>query len=128
MADSQAGTTFSKVPKLGPKVFEQAAGFLYPRWDEPLEIGGPPRELRRRRKNGGRLKRHARAPVGNAALAGRLGAKEFVDDPVGLPTVQDIIAELTKPGRDLRSEFRAQFADAVNQPGRPPEGILSSKA
>ncbi len=44
--------------------------------------------------------------VGNAALSQQLDPSEFVDDNIGLPTVVDIIAELTKPGRDPRKEFR----------------------
>jgi uncharacterized protein len=54
--------------------------------------------------------------VGNGTLAARLQAADFVDEKIGLPTVQDILAELAKPGRDPRSEFRvAQFAEGVNE-------------
>ena len=54
--------------------------------------------------------------VGNSGLAAKLNAEEFVDEKIGLPTVQDIIAELAKPGRDPRSEFKvARFAENVNE-------------
>ena len=49
-------------------------------------------------------------------MAGRLNAEDFVDHRVGLPTVQDILAELAKPGRDPRSEFKvARFTEGINQ-------------
>jgi uncharacterized protein len=107
-----------KVPKLGPKAFEQAAGFLRIRdGDEPLDNSAVhPESYYVVEKMATRLQVSAPQLVGNAALAGRLLAKEFVDDRVGLPTVQDILAELAKPGRDPRSEFRvAAFAEGVNE-------------
>jgi uncharacterized protein len=106
-----------EVPKLGPKVFEQAAGFLRIRdGDEPLDNSAVhPESYFVVEKMAARLQTSVRELVGNGALAGRLVAKEFVDDRVGLPTVQDILAELAKPGRDPRSEFQvATFAEGVN--------------
>ena len=70
--------------------------------------------------------------VGNAASAAKLNAAEFVDDRVGLPTVQDILAELAKPGRDPRSEFKvARFSEGVNEledlkPGMVLEGVITN--
>ena len=64
--------------------------------------------------------------------SGRLDAREFVDADCGLPTVEDILAELAKPGRDPRSEFKvAQFADGVNdledlKPGMILEGVITN--
>ena len=106
-----------EVPKLGAKVFEQAAGFLHIRdGDEPLDNSAVhPESYVVVEKMAARLQTSVRELVGNAALAGRLVAKEFVDDRVGLPTVQDILTELAKPGRDPRSEFQvAAFAEGVN--------------
>ena len=70
--------------------------------------------------------------VGNAPLVSRLKADDFVDEQAGLPTIQDILAELAKPGRDPRSEFKvARFADGVNElqdlkPGMVLEGVITN--
>jgi len=70
--------------------------------------------------------------VGNAALSQKLRPEDFVDDCFGMPTIVDIIAELAKPGRDPRSEFRAvRFDDSVNQmedlkPGMVLEGVITN--
>jgi uncharacterized protein len=70
--------------------------------------------------------------VGNGTLAAKLNAADFVDQRCGLPTVEDIVAELAKPGRDPRSEFKvAQFAEGINEladlkKGMILEGIISN--
>jgi uncharacterized protein len=123
-----------EVPKLGPKVFEQAAGFLRIRdGDEPLDNSAVhPESYYVVEKMAARLQASAQELVGNAALAGRLVAREFVDDRVGLPTVQDILAELAKPGRDPRSEFQvATFAEGINEltdlaEGMTLEGVVTN--
>lgn len=106
-----------KIPKLGRKAFEQAAGFLRIRdGHQPLDNSAVHPESyyvveKMARKIGVAMK----DLVGNAAVTSRLNATEFVDDKIGLPTVQDILVELAKPGRDPRSEFKvAQFAEGVN--------------
>jgi uncharacterized protein len=107
-----------KVPKLGPKAFEQAAGFLRIRnGQQPLDDSAVhPESYGVVAKMAKSLAVDPRALVGNGQLTSRLRAEEFVDGPVGLPTVRDIIAELAKPGRDPRSEFRAvKFSEGVNQ-------------
>ena len=107
-----------KVPKLGPKAFEQAAGFLRIRnGSQPLDDSAVhPESYGVVTKMAKSLSVDAQALVGNGALTSRLRAEDFVDGAVGLPTVQDIIAELAKPGRDPRSEFRAvKFSEGVNQ-------------
>jgi uncharacterized protein len=123
-----------KVPKLGPKAFEQAAGFLRIRdGDEPLDNSAVhPESYYVVEKMANRLQVSAQDLVGNAALVGTLVAKEFVDDQVGLPTVQDILGELAKPGRDPRSEFRvAAFAEGINEledlsEGMTLEGVVTN--
>ena len=107
-----------KVPKLGPKAFEQAAGFLRIRnGAQPLDDSAVhPESYGVVTKMAKSLSVDARSLVGNAALTSSLRAEDFVDGAVGLPTVQDIIAELAKPGRDPRSEFRAvKFSEGVNK-------------
>ncbi|MCA9124406.1 MAG: RNA-binding transcriptional accessory protein [Planctomycetaceae bacterium] len=108
----------TKVPKLGQKAFEQAAGFLRIHGgSQPLDNSAVHPE------SYGIVDRMAKVLqvtpeklVGNALLVGKLTAGEFVDSQAGLPTIQDILAELAKPGRDPRSEFRvAKFAEGVNE-------------
>lgn len=107
-----------KVPRLGPKAFEQAAGFLrIPNGADPLDASGVHPEAYPVVE---RIIKHLGKPltevIGNTALLRSLSAEQFVDEQFGVPTVQDIIAELDKPGRDPRPEFRAvQFADGVEK-------------
>lgn len=106
----------TKVPRLGPKAFEQAAGFLrIPNGSDPLDASGVHPEsypvVHRIIKF---LKMPLADVIGNSSVLRALDAEQFVDKQFGVPTVRDIIAELHKPGRDPRPEFRAvQFADGV---------------
>jgi uncharacterized protein len=107
-----------KVPKLGRKAFEQAAGFLRIRdGQQPLDNSAVhPESYYVVKKMATKLGVATKELVGNGTLAGRLQAADFVDDKIGLPTVQDILAELAKPGRDPRSEFKvAQFAEGIHE-------------
>jgi uncharacterized protein len=129
---SRAG--LRKVPRLGEKTFEQAAGFLrVMTGDNPLDasavhpeaypvveriladVGKPMREL-----------------VGDGATLKRLDPLKYTDDRFGLPTVRDILKELEKPGRDPRPEFKtAAFKDGVENLGdlRPDmvlEGVVTN--
>jgi uncharacterized protein len=107
-----------KVPKLGRKAFEQAAGFLRIRdGKQPLDNSAVhPESYYVVKKMAASLNVSTKDLVGNGALATRLQADEFVDEKLGLPTVQDVLAELAKPGRDPRSEFKvAQFAEGINE-------------
>lgn len=109
-----------KVPKLGQKAFEQAAGFLRIRAGKrPLDNSAVHPESYYVVENmAKRLSTTSSSLVGNRTLAEKLNAPDFVDGQVGLPTVQDIIAELAKPGRDPRSEFKVvKFAEGVNDIG-----------
>ncbi len=107
-----------KVPRLGPKAFEQAAGFLrVPNGRDPLDASGVHPEAypvvqRIIAQTGKPLEQL----IGDTALLRSLNAESFIDDQFGLPTVRDILKELEKPGRDPRPEFRAvQFADGVEK-------------
>jgi len=107
-----------KVPKLGQKAFEQAAGFLRIRdGRQPLDNSAVhPESYYVVERMASQLQVATQQLVGSAALAGQLNARDFVDERVGLPTVQDILAELAKPGRDPRSEFKmAKFTDGVHE-------------
>ena len=110
--------TLQKVPRLGPKAFEQAAGFLRIRAGvQPLDasavhpesypvveaiardLGRPPDEL-----------------LGDAAIGGQIDPSRYVSDRIGLPTLNDIVAELARPGRDPRQEFEPfDFAAGVHR-------------
>ncbi|MCL4201281.1 MAG: RNA-binding transcriptional accessory protein [Pirellulaceae bacterium] len=106
------------VPKLGPKAYEQAAGFLRIRdGQQPLDNSAVhPESYYVVERMAARLNVPARQLVGNPNLAATLNASDFVDQQVGLPTIRDILAELAKPGRDPRSEFRAvQFTEGVHE-------------
>ena len=117
----------SKVPKLGKKAFEQAAGFLRVRnGKEPLDNSAVhPESYYVVEKMAKQLGATTATLVGNGSLAGKLDANAFVDDQVGLPTVEDILEELAKPGRDPRSEFSvAKFAEGVNEIGDLKKGMV----
>jgi uncharacterized protein len=106
------------VPKLGRKAFQQAAGFLRINGSaQPLDNSAVhPESYAVVERMAAKLGVSAAELVGNAALAAKLDAHDFVSPQCGLPTVQDILDELAKPGRDPRREFQvAQFADGVNR-------------
>ncbi len=124
----------TQVPKLGKKAFEQAAGFLRIRGgDEPLDNSAVhPESYPVVAKMAKKLGTDPRSLVGNATLSQKLRPDDFVDKQVGIPTIQDIISELAKPGRDPRSEFRVvKFDDQVNsmedlKPGMVLEGVITN--
>ncbi|HEX5598222.1 MAG TPA: Tex family protein [Micromonosporaceae bacterium] len=124
------------VPRLGPKAFEQCAGFLrIPGGDDPLDASSVHPEaypvVRRILATTGR---EVPALIGQAALLRKLNPADFVDDRFGLPTVTDILSELEKPGRDPRPAFRtAAFAEGVETindlvPGLLLEGVVTNVA
>ena len=105
-----------KVSGLGPKAFEQCAGFLRIRdGDEPLDASGVhPEAYGVARKIVAACGRDIRQIMGDGATLKRLRAEDFVEGGFGLPTVRDILSELEKPGRDPRPSFvTASFADGV---------------
>ena len=125
-----------KVPRLGPKAYEQCAGFLritgganpldasavhpeaYPVVERIVAATGLPVE-------------HL---IGNSAALAKLNPADFADDTFGVPTVTDIIAELDKPGRDPRPEFKtAEFKEGIHKvsdltPGMVLEGTVTNVA
>jgi uncharacterized protein len=125
-----------KVARLGPKAFEQAAGFLrITGGKEPLDASSVhPEAYEVARKIIAACGRDVRALMGDGAALKKLNPAQFVSDKFGLPTVKDILAELEKPGRDPRPEFRtASFTEGVNEisdlrPGMVLEGTVTNVA
>ncbi|MBB5723240.1 uncharacterized protein FHS72_002880 [Loktanella ponticola] len=106
-----------KVPGLGPKAFEQCAGFLrITGGTEPLDASSVhPEAYGVARKIVQACGRDIRAIMGDGTALAGLRAEQFVDDNFGLPTVRDILTELEKPGRDPRPTFKtATFAEGVD--------------
>jgi len=106
-----------KVAGLGPKAFEQCAGFLrISDGSEPLDASSVhPEAYGVARKIVQACGRDVRAILGDSSSLSGLKAEQFVDDSFGLPTVRDILAEMEKPGRDPRPAFKtATFTDGVD--------------
>ncbi|WP_406308322.1 Tex family protein [Streptomyces griseoaurantiacus] len=125
-----------KVARLGPKAYEQCAGFLRIRGGEdPLDSSSVHPEaypvVRRMVKTAGS---EVAALIGNTGVLRSLRPQDFVDDTFGLPTVSDILRELEKPGRDPRPAFKtAVFRDGVEKisdltPGMVLEGVVTNVA
>jgi uncharacterized protein len=125
-----------KVAGLGPKAFEQCAGFLrITGGTEPLDASSVhPEAYGVARKIVQACGRDIRAIMGDNSALADLRAEQFVDDSFGLPTVRDILTELEKPGRDPRPTFKtATFADGINsitdlKPGMSLEGTVTNVA
>ena len=125
-----------KVARLGPKAFEQAAGFLrISGGKEPLDASSVhPEAYDVARKIVAACGRDLRAVMADPSALKRIEPRDFVDDRFGLPTVRDILAELEKPGRDPRPSFKtATFADGVDdikdlKPGMVLEGTVTNVA
>ncbi|MBF6266940.1 Tex family protein [Nocardia farcinica] len=129
-------TALLDVPRLGPKAFEQCAGFLRIRGgDDPLDTSAVHPEaypvVRRILEATGR---RVDELIGNTGVLRSLRPAEFTDEKFGVPTVTDIIGELEKPGRDPRPEFKtAEFAAGVEKvadlkPGMVLEGVVTNVA
>jgi len=125
-----------QVPRLGPKAFEQCAGFLRIRGgDDPLDSSSVHPEaypvVRRILSTTGK---DLKELIGNTRVLSSLKPQDFVDDTFGLPTVTDILGELEKPGRDPRPAFKtATFAEGVEKlehlkPGMTLEGVVTNVA
>ncbi len=110
--------SLKKVPRLGPKVFEQAAGFLRIREGKnPLDASAVhPESYKVVQAIAKDLGQPLDQVVGNASISTQIDPNRYVTDKVGLPTLHDIIEELARPGRDPRQEFEPfSFADGINK-------------
>ncbi len=101
-------TELKKVPKLGAKTFEQCAGFLrIPDGDNPLDNSAVhPESYKIVEKIAGDMKISLTELIGNKDIRSKLNLSEYVTDKTGLPTLNDILDELEKPGRDPRSVIK----------------------
>ena len=107
-----------KVPRLGPKAFEQAAGFLRIREGaQPLDASAVhPESYPVVEAIARDLGRPLDELLGDAAIGGQIDPSRYVSDQIGLPTLNDIIGELARPGRDPRQEFEPfDFAAGVHR-------------
>ncbi|SFL90243.1 Tex family protein [Nitrosomonas communis] len=128
--------TIRKVPRVGEKTFEQAAGFLRINdGDNPLDRSAVhPEAYPVVERILARLKKGIEHVMGRPEVVKELSPKEFTDDTFGLPTVKDILIELEKPGRDPRPEFKtAIFQEGIEsltdlQPGMLLEGVVTNVA
>jgi protein Tex len=132
----KARTALKKVPRLGPKAFEQAAGFLrIMNGKNPLDGSAVhPEAYPVVEKISAATNRPLKSIIGDNAFLKSLKPGQFADETFGIPTVADIIAELEKPGRDPRPEFKtATFQEGVEKitdlkPGMQLEGVVTNVA
>ena len=130
----ESRSELKKVPRLGPKAFEQCAGFMrIAEGKNPLDASGVhPEAYPVVEKILQATAQSIQDLMGNAGVVRQLDAKQFIDEQFGLPTVQDIFKELEKPGRDPRGEFKtAVFAEGVEEitdlkPGMILEGTVTN--
>jgi uncharacterized protein len=130
----QSRADLAKVPRLGPKAFEQAAGFLRIRGGvNPLDASAVHPEsygvVEAMAKD---LRCQPADLIRSGELRAKIALDQYVTDCVGLPTLRDIVGELAKPGRDPRKEFAVfRFADGVSElahlkPGMKLPGIVTN--
>ncbi len=125
---------FRNVPGMGPKSFEQAAGFLRIRGgDNPLDASAVhPESYSVVQKMAADLSCTVTDLMASEDLRKRITLKNYITDMAGMPTLYDIINELAKPGRDPRREFEAySFADGINDisdlaPGMKLPGVVTN--
>ncbi|WP_118846087.1 Tex family protein [Haemophilus haemolyticus] len=130
----ESRSELKKVPRLGPKAFEQCAGFMrIAGGRNPLDASGVhPEAYPVVEKILQATAQSIQDLMGNSGVVRQLDAKQFIDEQFGLPTVQDIFKELEKPGRDPRGEFKtAVFAEGVEEitdlkPGMILEGTVTN--
>ncbi|HEX8987250.1 MAG TPA: Tex family protein [Rhodocyclaceae bacterium] len=123
-----------QVPRLGEKTFEQAAGFLRINGGEnPLDASAVhPESYPVVERILSDIKKGIREVIGNGGTLRAVKAEKYTDEKFGLPTVQDILKELEKPGRDPRPEFKtASFREGVEdlkdlEPGMQLEGVVTN--
>lgn len=125
-----------KVARLGGKTFEQAAGFLrIMNGKNPLDASGVhPESYPIVERIAHQFSRDVSSLIGDSAFLKTVNAGQFVDENTGLITVNDIVSELEKPGRDPRPEFKfAEFRDGIDdikdlKPGMILEGVITNVA
>lgn len=125
-----------KVKRLGPKAYEQCAGFLrIMKGKNPLDASGVhPEAYPVVEKIAKAHNREVASLIGDSTFLKGLNPADFTDEKFGLPTIKDIIKELDKPGRDPRPEFRAaEFLEGVEEmkdlkPGMILEGVVTNVA
>ncbi len=126
--------TLLKVPRLGEKTFEQAAGFLrINQGENPLDASSVhPEAYGVVTRIGEHLGEPVSQLLGNGTLLSRVRVQDFVDERFGVPTIEDILQELEKPGRDPRPVFQAVcFRDGIEKisdliPGMVLEGTITN--
>ncbi|HDY7675738.1 TPA: RNA-binding transcriptional accessory protein [Vibrio vulnificus] len=129
-------TTLKKVPRLGPKAFEQCAGFLrIMDGKNPLDASSVhPEAYPVVKAIAEKNQKAVKALIGDSSFLKGLRAVDYTDEHFGVPTVTDIIKELDKPGRDPRPEFKtATFAESIHnvsdlEVGMILEGVVSNVA
>ncbi|EHH2450094.1 RNA-binding transcriptional accessory protein [Vibrio vulnificus] len=129
-------TTLKKVPRLGPKAFEQCAGFLrIMDGKNPLDASSVhPEAYPVVKAIAEKNQKAVKALIGDSSFLKGLRAVDYTDEHFGVPTVTDIIKELDKPGRDPRPEFKtATFAEGIHnvsdlEVGMILEGVVSNVA
>jgi len=125
-----------KVARMGPKSFEQAAGFLrIMNGEQPLDGSSVhPEAYPVVERIARQHQRDVVDIIGDSDFLKGLNATDYTDEKFGVPTVQDILRELDKPGRDPRPEFKtASFKDGIDdikdlKPGMTLEGVVSNVA
>ncbi len=123
-----------KIPRLGQKAFQQAAGFLRIReGSEPLDASAVhPEQYSLVQHMARHLQLQPAGLIGNPQITSQIRPEDFISSEFGEFTVRDVLQELARPGRDPRSEFRtARFADGISeiehlQPGMELEGIVTN--
>jgi len=123
-----------KVPRLGPKTFEQAAGFLrIMNGNNPLDASAVhPEAYPVVERISQATQRPLKSLIGDSAFLRSLAPAQFADTQFGIPTVADILGELEKPGRDPRPEFKtATFQEGIDKisdlkPGMRLEGVVTN--
>ncbi|PFG28487.1 Tex family protein [Corynebacterium renale] len=132
----ESRSQLKKVPRLGPKAFEQCAGFLRINGGkDPLDASAVhPESYDVVRSMSTATNLSVAELIGNTRVLSQLDARDFANETVGVPTVVDILAELDKPGRDPRPEFvTATFHEGIEKisdlrPGMVLEGTITNVA
>src|SRR5262245_32886162 len=127
-------TSLRKVPRLGPKAFEQAAGFLrIMNGKNPLDASAVhPEAYALVERIAAATKRELNSLIGDGVFLQSLKPAAFADADFGIPTISDVLKELEKPGRDPRPKFKtATFAEGIEQisdlkPGIELEGVVTN--